>query len=654
MPLEFIPNQPIIFEKPIGDYPCLNNDPKHYAQLVQDGDITCVQWILDACDEPMCEPDMVMDPVGSDELGSWSNTSGWTTTGSDNLSFVGANAIATVPSQLSLSLTTGAVYRIKFDVDYLTANAEFKIQLLGTVNSSDTPTITTSGSYEYYLIALSAGADLYLRWTDTLTAKIPADTLGVSNIELVQVTDCWQDGQFNDLESWKYLFNGANGRFCSLITDGGDLTNTTAFTTTGNYHGVTMVIDSCTQGGLEVRLGSVLLGTTSGNGSFEFYGTPTAGTDLVFTKVDEFNGCISQVNVLDYGDITTSAVTVRSENNFYKSDALTPTAFNDRLVQCIDWENLDWNMNGVPGDCIPLQVTINDACDNDVVYYSINRALYKSGGATWDCTKLVESWNDGYAFGFYFGDIASPDFKLTQRLRVLAFNPVYRNAGEEYLYSSGNSGRSFAQSQKARTAWFDYMDEYAHDCTRTQLLGQKLFIEGYAFYYPTEDYEPEWNENGKYNLAQSRVTVFHEEAIFGSACGVMANTVCPPQVVPTPVPAESTTIEFNASYIAPSFDFTNVDYRAFSIEPSGATLGIGAGANLDLTSPGDMSLLESAAIASLSNELGVTATGNITLLGSTITYAISGPFVAPFPSRAILIALTDSNGISLPIVTIQS
>ncbi len=654
MPLEFIPNQPFIFEKPIGDYPCLNNDPKHYAQLVQDGDITCVQWILEECDEPICEPDMVMDPVGADELGAWSNTSGWTTTGSDNLSFVGANAVATSPSQLSLSLTSNSIYRLKFDVDYLTANSTFYFQLLGTVNDSSTTVITESGSYEFYLTALSAGADLYLRFINPLVAKVPADTLSISNIELIQWTDCWQDEAPDDLPTWSYSFDGANGKFCSLVTDSGDLINTTAFTTTGNYHGVTLVIDSCTQGGLEVYLGSVLLGTTSGNGSFEFYGTPTAGTDLVFTKTDNFNGCVSQVNVKDYGDVSTATVTVRSDNNFYKADGLTPTAFNDRLVQCIDWENLDWNMNGIPSDCIPLRVDIKDPCDNDVLYISVNRALLKSGGSTWDCTKLVESWNDGYAFGFYFGDIANPDFKLTQRLRVLAFNPVYRNAGEEYLYSSGNTGRSFAQSQKARTAWFDYMDEYAHDCTRTQLLGQKLFIEGYAFYYPTEDYEPEWNENGRYNLAQSRVTVFHEEAIFGSACGVMANTICPPQVVPTPVPAESTTIEFNASYIAPSFDFTNVDYRAFSIEPSGATLGIGAGANLDLTSPGDMSSLESAAIASLSNELGVTATGNITLLGSTITYAISGPFVAPFPSRAILIALTDSNGISLPIVTIQS
>jgi hypothetical protein len=438
------------------------------------------------------------------------------------------------------------------------------------------------------------------------------------------------------------LFNGANGRFCSLITDGGDLTNTTAFTTTGNYHGVTMVIDSCTQGGLEVRLGSVLLGTTSGNGSFEFYGTPTAGTDLVFTKVDEFNGCISQVNVLDYGDITTSAVTVRSENNFYKSDALTPTAFNDRLVQCIDWENLDWNINGVPGDCIPLQVTINDACDNDVVYYSINRALYKSGGATWECTKLVESWNDGYAFGFYFGDIANPDFKLTQRLRVLAFNPVYRNAGEEYLYSSGNSGRSYAQSQKARTAWFDYMDEYAHDCTRTQLLGQKLFIEGYAFYYPTEDYEPEWNENGKYNLAQSRVTVFHEEAIFGSACGVMANTVCPPQIVIEPFSYTQLSIKVDDFDISFLNEIDELATALYIYDSTGNIVDAIATVVYDFTDAGDRASWLNDVKTFIDNNYSTTSTGSITYNAGILNIDITAPITGTPPIDTMSISINEA------------
>jgi len=636
MPLEFIPNQPFIFEKPIGDYPCLNNDPKAYAQLVQDGDITCVQWILDACDEPLCEPDMVMDPVGADELGAWTAINGWSTTGSDNLSFTYAVALTHVASNTSLTLVTNAIYKVTFDVTNISGTIPFNVY-----NSfAQSFEITETGSYSFYFIATTT--NLFFG----ITNPTAAESITIENIEYVQWTDCWQDEAPLGQPTWSYSFNGANGKFCSLVTDSGDLVNTTAFTTTGNYHGVTLVIDSCTQGGLEVYLGSVLLGTTSGNGSFEFYGTPTAGTDLVFTKVDNFDGCISQVNVKDYGDVSTATVTVRSDNNFYKADGLTPTAFNDRLIQCIDWENLDWNMNGIPSDCIPLRVDIKDPCDNNVLYISINRALLKSGGATWDCTKLVESWNDGYAFGFYFGDIANPDFKLTQRLRVLAFNPVYRNAGEEYLYSSGNTGRSYAQSQKARTAWFDYMDEYAHDCTRTQLLGQKLFIDGYAFYYPTEDYEPEWNENGRYNLAQSRVTVFHEEAIFGSACGVMANTICPPQIIQLPPNITQVQVlmdEFDTS----GLDITNVQVLYLQWDDAGVNTSSFSSSGYDLTSGIDRAAFATDMAITINSVFGTSTTStSCTVSGALLSINVicSGTITIPMPT--ISMAISDISGIN--------
>jgi len=643
MPLEFIPNQPFIFEKPIGDYPCLNNDPKAYAQLVQDGDITCVQWILEECDEPICEPDMVMDPVGADELGAWTVAGGWTTSGSSTLAYAGADVLGASAGQ-TFTAIENAVYNLSFTVENYTGTADISV-LIGS-NLYIAQTINADGNYNVYFIAYETPITIAFFVTGTAVA----DTWDIVNLELNQWTDCWQDEAPDDLPTWSYSFDGANGKFCSLVIDSGDLINTTAFTTTGNYHGVTLVIDSCTQGGLEVYLGSVLLGTTSGNGSFEFYGTPTAGTDLVFTKTDNFNGCVSQVNVKDYGDVSTATVTVRSDNNFYKADGLTPTAFNDRLVQCIDWENLDWNMNGIPSDCIPLRVDIKDPCDNNVLYISVNRALLKSGGATWDCTKLVESWNDGYAFGFYFGDIANPDFKLTQRLRVLAFNPVYRNAGEEYLYSSGNTGRSYAQSQKARTAWFDYMDEYAHDCTRTQLLGQKLFIDGYAFYYPTEDYEPEWNENGRYNLAQSRVTVFHEEAIFGSACGVMANTICPPQIIQLP-PALT-----QVQVLMDEFDTTGLDLTAVQVlylqwDDAGVQAAAATG-SYDLTDGIDRASFATTIGIEINTVFGTSTTStSCTLSGALLSVNVICNGTIPSPMPSLSISISDLSGINfaLPI-----
>jgi hypothetical protein len=635
MPLELIPNQPFIFENPIGAYPCLNNDPKHYAQLVQDGDITCVQWKLGACGaSPLCEPDMVMETPGSNELGAWTATGGWSTSGSCCVSFDGTGDPGGDANQSFATTEIGSIYKVSFTVDVYTGNLEYEL-----ATDFEYFTFNSSGYYEFYFTAKNAVLGVYFIVANTATTNA-GDTIEISGLSVVQWTDCWLDELPDDLPTWSYAFSAGQGKFCSTDTTQGDLINTTAFSQTGNYHGVTLVISDATQGGIEVRLGGVLLGTTSGNGEQGFYGVPTAGTDLVLTKTGDFDGCVSQVNVEDYGEPGTSMIRVTNESvsNFAN---ITPTVIKDRLIACIDWENLTWSTGKAPDDCTPLKIQAEDPCDDTIVYTSVNRALYKEG-ATWECTKLVESWNDGYAFGFYFGDIASPDFKLTQRLRVLAFNPVYRNAGEEYLYSSGNSGRSFAQSQKARTAWFDYMDEYAHDCTRTQLLGQKLFIEGYAFYYPTEDYEPEWNENGRYNLAQSRVTVFHEEAIFGSACGVMANTVCPPQVVIEPFSYTQLSIkvdDFDISFLNEIDELTTALYI---YDSTGNIVDAIATVVYDFTNAGNRASWLNDVRTFIDTNYSTTSTGSITYNAGILNIDITAPITGTPPIDTMSISINES------------
>jgi hypothetical protein len=133
----------------------------------------------------------------------------------------------------------------------------------------------------------------------------------------------------------------------------------------------------------------------------------------------------------------------------------------------------------------------------------------------------VEGSNDGYAFGFFFSDPStSTQFTLGQRLRILQFNPVYPAVVNEYLYSNGNRTRSYAQSSKQRQAWFDYVDEVTHDIIRLQMLCDTLTIDNVNFFCLAEDYEPEWGENGKYNLAQSRVTLqmVTEPTLYNKSC----------------------------------------------------------------------------------------------------------------------------------------
>lgn len=642
MPIEFIPNQPVVFEHPIGTFPCLNNDDKVYGPLMQSGDEMCIQWKLGACGTPLCEPNMVLDPIGADELASWTATGGWSSTGSDNLTFDGTSnqgGGAYYAEQTVTGLTVGTVYRLNFDVNIYNGIFDTKID----VNAQLFKTFDSIGNYETYFIATSSS--MIITFYNENKTYSAADSVEIENLSLQQYTSCWVDALESSNAGWSYDYDAVTqqGRFCSN-ENANSLFNTNAFINTANYHGISLVISNCTQGGVEVYIdgGFTPIGTTSGNGLFSYYGVPT-GADLIFGKVGNFDGCISQVTVNDYGVINDYDITFESQDSTAVSDPVNATVYDDRLVWCGTINGLSWDT--VPPTCAQLYVKIYDPCD-DVTHTSVNAINYNSAGH--DCTKFVEAWNDGYAFGFYFGDVNAPDFKLKQRLRVLAFNPVYRNSGEEYLYSSGQTVRSYAQSQKARTAWFDYCDEYAHDTIRTQLLSQKLTIEGVSFYFPTEDYEPEWNDRGRYNLAQSRVTLFHELSTFGSTCGIIANPFCPP----TQQAAIITQVNFIMdAFDTTPFDLTNVQYSIFEISNNGIYTGIGGGSVGDLTVSANRAILLSSILSALNQYYSTSFSGSISLSGAVLTINCTAQINTVLPVKTWSIALIDSTGLAIPITT---
>ena len=645
MPIEFIPNQPVVFENPIGDYPCLNNDPKVYGPLMQSGDEMCIQWKLGSCGTPLCEPDMVGIP-GTDELGAWTVTGGWDTTGSSNLSFDGVgNPTGDAIQQIS-GLSPGTVYKLTFDVNIYTGTAIYSIYWFS--NSAPIFDFSATGSYTVYFVAQASLQTIKFYHNGTSTF---ADQLLIENLEVVQWTQCWQQGDLTSGDhAWIYEYNTLiqEGRFCSNVNED-SLINTQAFVNTGNYHGITFVISNCTQGGLEVYVdgGTTPIGTTSGNGQFTYYGNPST-QDLIFNKVGSFDGCISQVTVNDYGVINDYDITFENEGATVTSSVATPTAYDDRLVWCGNWNNLTWTVNGTPDlepTCGKYYTKIYDPCD-DVTHTSVNLINYDRDGH--ECTKFVEAWNDGYAFGFYFGDVNAPDFKLKQRLRVLAFNPVYRNSGEEYLYSSGQTVRSYAQSQKARTAWFDYADEYCHDTIRTQLLSQKLTIEGVSFYFPTEDYEPEWNDRGKYNLAQSRVTLFHELSTFGSTCGIIANPFCPPTQQAAIITQVSLVMD---AFDTTGFDLTNTAYLTYEISSNGIYGAVGNASPFDLTVSGNRTTLLNDIIYSLNSYYATSFSGSISLSGTVLTINCTAQINTVLPVKIWSIALIDGAGQAIPITT---
>jgi hypothetical protein len=271
---------------------------------------------------------------------------------------------------------------------------------------------------------------------------------------------------------------------------------------------------------------SDIISISNQNGTYVSYYTSTDDQSLCLEADAMFDGVVvidvliacydQQFRILDLED---NALT-----KWYDSTDLTHpvTFYQDRIIWCFNLNQLrdptDEDDISLTSGCYKVQ--IQDCCGEVLGQYtSTNFINYNVLG--WDCSRWVEGSNDGYAFGFFFSDPStSTQFTLGQRLRILQFNPVYPAVVNEYLYSNGNRTRSYAQSSKQRQAWFDYVDEVTHDIIRLQMLCDTLTIDNVNFFCLAEDYEPEWGENGKYNLAQSRVTLqmVTEPTLYNKSC----------------------------------------------------------------------------------------------------------------------------------------
>ena len=135
----------------------------------------------------------------------------------------------------------------------------------------------------------------------------------------------------------------------------------------------------------------------------------------------------------------------------------------------------------------------------DGVQYSSNCFNYQQEH---DCTKLLTGvCDEDNSLGFYFGG----SFELLNRLRVLSMTPSYPDEEENYLYSSGRRSITYAQSEKYWILLFDYVDEVTHDNIRTLIKCDNAEVDAVAYYFKKGQYQPDWDKDGRFKLAQSRI-----------------------------------------------------------------------------------------------------------------------------------------------------
>lgn len=620
MPLNLIPNQPFIFEQALPDQPCLNNDPNVYTQMVTADDTICVQEILTPClEDVLCDPNM--QESGLNVVDVWTVADGWSTTDANHIAYDGATAGGGDVCEQTTGYIAGAVYKIEYTITSLTGTAGVTAALGLSVGQS----ASALGTYVDYFICQDAFDNLAFLFTNpTPTA---ADTIEITVTSFQQWVDsCWLDELAFGFPTWSYDYDATTGqgKFCALDVSNGDLTNSSAYVTDLNYHRVTLTITDSTAGGLEVILGGVYLGTTTGNGEFVFYGIPTSGNDLILRKVDSFDGCVSLVDVDDFGFFNTldpgdsiCQLTVVNTALTQESSVIAFELWDDRIIWCFNTSILQGELSPIEMDCNDnYQLKIFYTCDGEnTTYYSTT--LFRWNALEWDCTFIMSAYSDGYAFGFYFGSVTAPLFYLTQRLRILQFAPKYPAVGEEYLYSNGSFSRSFAQSGKVRQAWFDYVDEACHDVIRLQVLSDVLTLDSDVYFAPLKDYEPEWDEH-RYNLAQSRIDLVKEETLFNRSCFSVGQAPCTTNVVTIP---PSTTIGYE---MIGEFDLTNVDPANFNMNICIQSFFATASSN-DATTGAGRSAIIAYMSSFITNQLGGTIINtNITYVAPLLNITIIG------------------------------
>lgn len=569
MSLSLIPNQPFIFEESLPDQPCLNNDTSDYGQMVAPSDILCVQQIMNPCEDGIiCDDDMIDVEAGN--ITGWDTSDGWSSSDANHVAFDGSLSGTDICEMLdAVGNAAGNVFYITFEITSITGTAGVYVQL---GSASITDEYDSIGTYTAYLVSTDT-SDVF-QFIFSNPSPIAGDTIEITITEFGrQAGICWRDNiNIVPAPSWVYDLNTddpANeyGYFCAIDGIGGDLINDDAYFIDGNYHSVEITVTDMTQGGLEVILGSTYLGSISVNGQYVFYGVPTDGSQqLILRPYDNFIGCVSQINVnnyglLDNGDLTNSVhkLVITNESGIAATDEIPFEIAEDRITWCFNIDDITNGGNPVELPCdAGNRLLITSACEEQesIEYLSINTLRYDTNG--WDCTFILQAYCDGYAFGFYFGSVTAPVFTLIQRLRILQFAPRYPAAAEEYLYSNGNYSRSWAQSGKIRQCWFDYVDEKTHDVIRLQILSDVLTIDSEIYFAPVKDYEPEWDDH-KRNLSQSRIDLVKDEVLFNSSCNVMTQEPCTTNIVTTP---PSTMVGYK---IVGSFDLTTVTASNFTI-----------------------------------------------------------------------------------------
>ena len=494
-----IPNQPINIGTPLSQ-PCLNNDTTEYVTQIQEDDTMCLQWIQTPCSDELCEwtagTEQLTNGTFTGSAAGWSLAAGWAY-GTNNVVHSGG------VSTLAQALVLGAGwYKWSYTVTSRGVNGQARMRVDGVFVGSGLSGLGTETGYFQGLVA----TNIDIRGTNSVT---------VDDVSFKSLFSC-----YTYTADWEINNEGFLEHITGNVTP---LTTNTAPIASGTRYKVVVTVKGRSAGQLSVTVGGEVIDTITTNGSYTYYHTALGNGEVAFIPDTNFNGAIGNVQSSYMADDFECHIENQNGTNvtdFYTSASVSyPIIYEDEFCTwCFDVSELQ--LGGVAANIATgcYYVNVFHSCTSEE--FESPLVNYKRLADADDCTVLLTATNGtGRKYGFYWGN-----FSLIQRLRMLRITPRYPAKGEDYFDSTGENFRIFGQSSKIYQAWFDYMDENAHDATRIQVLSNNIQItdqDGVNINYwcPVNDYEPEWIENNRRNLAQSRVDMSRKvDVLFGRNC----------------------------------------------------------------------------------------------------------------------------------------
>lgn len=505
MATEFLPNQPIVFT----DYSQqgLNNDTTEWSVLLQQDDTLCIQQkLISSVDSIICE----LSDLGSEIFTTLNEFgAGWTKALGLELYNHGGSINATVSnSGVAFATESYHWYKITFEVTTVAGGTVTPYFSNYSVGDTWTGTsVNTLGFHTQYIQCKITGETCSFYATGSIT---------ITNISFKPVGDCF-------LNNWNSWTQDEAGKLCHITGNINPIqTNLlSAPLIDQNYYKIIVTISGRTQGTLNVGSDTITNQPLCvGNGTFTRYLAPNSGFDeqLYLTPDNDFDGCISDVLIQRIENANYFRIV--NQNNVAVSDIYDINAssnaviiYNDRISWCIQFNNVLKDGSGVslPTGCYKILYYDPDSGFS----YSTNNISYNASN-TYEKTKMFYGNCEGEAFGFIF---TGAGFSLHQRLPVLQINAKYEIEADEYVTSQGVRSNSTVRKDKLKTLWVDYIDEIAHDAFSTLINCDEVTMDNLDVYFPVNDYEPEWNENQKYNTAQVKLDFkFNPASLYNKTC----------------------------------------------------------------------------------------------------------------------------------------